>query len=240
MKKLSLISLMIVLTSIAFAQDDSGGASPSSGELLIEITSSPFGRDGSGVLLSENSQSSGTTLLNFGQFRARYFLNEQLVPRLGIWFAIDDNQDGLSTPDVTETVSQFMFTPGIEYHFINESGFTSYAALDVLIMSRSAERLSLTDSDVTGAIVNPSSISSPNANINFNNRGFFGVGAMGAVGADYHFSSRFYMGAEIGFYFVTGTTSDVEIDGTLYQEGIKFFDAGVETRNSFRIGFKLF
>ncbi|WP_425390843.1 hypothetical protein [Ekhidna sp.] len=237
MQKLLLVSLMIFLTSAISAQDDSGGTSPSSGELLIEITSSPFGRD------VNNYSSSSTTLLNFGQFRARYFLNDVLVPRLGIWFAIDDNKDGMSTPDVTQTVSQFMFTPGVEYHFLNENGFTSYAALDVIISSRSVKQTSETDSDISGALPGGSDVSSiisqPNQSFSFNNRGFFGIGAMGAVGADYHFSSRFYMGAEIGFYFVTGKSSDVEIDGTLYQSGIKFFESGVKTSNSFRIGFKL-
>lgn len=238
MKKLLLVSLMIFLTSIAIAQDDSGGVSPTSGELLIEITSSPFGRDGNNY-----SSSNNTTLLNFGQFRARYFLTETLVPRMGIWFSIDDNKSGMSTPDVTQTVSQFMVTPGVEYHFLNENGFTSYAALDVIISSRSVKQLSETDSDISGALPGSGDVSSlitqPNQSFDFEDRGFFGVGAMGAVGADYHFSSRFYMGAEIGFYFVTGKSSDVEIDGTLYQSGIKFFESGVKTSNSFRIGFKL-
>ncbi|MEP0986942.1 hypothetical protein [Ekhidna sp.] len=237
MKKLLLVSLMIFLTSIAIAQEDSGGISPESGELLIEITSSPFGRDVS-------SSSSGTTLLNFGQFRARYFLTDALVPRLGVWFSIDDNKGGMSTPDVTQTVSQFMVTPGIEYHFLNENGFTSYAALDVIVTSRSVKQLSETDADIAGALPNPgedvsSIITENNRSFSFDERGFFGIGAMGAVGADYHFSSRFYMGAEIGFYFVTGKSSDVEIDGTLYQSGIKYFEGGVKTSNSFRIGFKL-
>lgn len=229
---------MILSTSIMYAQDDSGGTSPTSGELLIEITTSPFGRDG-----NTYSSSNNTTLLNFGQFRARYFLNEALVPRLGIWFSIDDNKDGMSTPDATETISQFMFTPGVEYHFINENGFTSYAALDVIISGRSVKRLSETDSDIAGALPGSGDVSSivtePNRSFSFENRGFFGIGAMGAVGADYHFSSRFYMGAEIGFYFITGKSSDVEIDGALYQEGIKFFESGIKTSNSFRIGFKL-
>ena len=238
MLKLSWVSLMIFLTSIVYAQDDSGGISPESGELLVEITSSPFGRDGS-------AYSGNTTLLNFGQFRARYVLTDVLVPRLGIWFSIDDNVDGLSTPDVTQTISNYMFTPGIEYHFVNENGFTSYAALDVIVSMRSVERLSLSDSDISGALP-PSGtdvstvITQSNQSFDFEDRGYFGVGGMLAIGADYHFSSRFYLGAEIGFYALTGKTSDVTIDGSLYQNGIKFFESGVATSNSFRVGFKLF
>ena len=81
--------------------------------------------------------------------------------------------------------------------------------------------------------------SSDNPSNGLDSRGYFGLGAYGAVGADYHFSSRFYIGAEIGLQFMTGTTQDVEVDGTLVQSGFKFFDAGVNTMNSFRIGFKL-
>lgn len=239
MKKLLLVSLMVLLTSVAFSQDDSGGTTPSSGELLIEITSSPFGRD-----VDNYSSGNSSTLLSFGQFRARYVLNETLVPRLGISFSIDDNKSGISSPDVTNTVSQFMFAPGMEYHFVNQGGFTSYAAADIIITGRFAETINATGLDVTGAIIDPDDLpiflSDPNNAIDLNDRGFFGLGLHGAVGADYHFSSRFYVGAEMGFFFITSKSSDVEVDGVVFQEGIKFFDAGIRTSNSFRIGFKLF
>ena len=235
MKKLLLVSLMVFLTSIVYAQDldlpEEEGASLESGELLIEITSSPFGRDGVTAF-----ESSNTVILNFGQFRARYVLNEQLVPRLGIWFSVDDNRSGLSSPDEVVTVTEMMFTPGIEYHFINQNGFTSYVALDALISHRSILLESATDSDVAGLSFIPSS---NNVSASLGDRGFLGFGAYVAAGADYHFSSRFYIGAEIGFQAMTGTTQDVEVDGTVIQEGFTFFDAGVNTMNSFRIGFKL-
>ncbi len=225
---------MVFLASIIYAQDielEEESLNLEPGELLFEITSSPFGRDGFNY-----NESSHTTLLNFGQFRARYVLTDQLVPRLGIWFSVDDNKSGLSSPDEVITVTDMMFTPGMEYHFLNQNGFTSYAALDVLISSRSISLESSTDSDVTGLAFVPSS---DNVSAGLNSRGYFGIGAYGAVGADYHFSSRFYIGTEIGFQFMTGNTQDVEVDGTVIQEGFTFFDAGVNTMNSFRIGFKL-
>ena len=234
MKKLFLVSLMAFLTSVTMAQDvelPEEGAYLESGNLLIEITSSPFGRD---------DAYSSNALLNFGQFRARYALTEQLVPRLGLWFYVDDNQSGISTPDVTETITEFMVAPGIEYHFINENGFTSYAAFDVLVSRRTMEMQATNDFDVAGVIDNVSPASwGENRAFDFDERGFFGIGAQIAAGADYHFSSRFYIGAEIGFYAMSGKSSDVEVDGALYQQGISFFQAGVMTSNSFRIGFKL-
>lgn len=235
MKKLLMVSLMAFLTSFTFSQDvdlPDEGVYLESGDLLIEITSSPFGRD----MTNNYSESYGLNLLNFGQMRARYALTDAIVPRLGIWFSIDDNKTGLSSPDDVITITEMMFSPGAEYHFINENGFTSYAALDVLISSRSILLESATDSDVSGLDRVPSSDNPSNG---LDSRGYFGLGAYGAVGADYHFSSRFYIGAEIGLQFMTGTTQDVEVDGTLVQAGFKFFDAGVNTMNSFRIGFKL-
>jgi len=234
MRKFLMISLMVVLTSYALAQDidlPEEGEYLESGELFIEITSSPFGRDGVNYF-----ESSNITLLNFGQFRARYALSESIVLRLGAWYAVDDNQSRISTPDVIQTVTEFSVTPGIEYHFLNENGFTSYVALDLMVSRRTMERESSTSESVSGALTVPLS---GNQSYGFNNRGYLGYGAMIAFGADYHFSSRFYVGAEIGFYGMLGTTADIEIDGALYQEGISFFQSGMVTSNSFRLGFKL-
>lgn len=238
MMKPTLVSLMVFLTSIAIAQDDFEEVGLGSGDLLVEITTSPFNRD----VAAEASSS--TTLLSFGQFRARYFVNETIAPRLGFSFSSDDNKSGISTPDVTESTFEYSISAGAEYHFWNEDGFTSYAFLDGLVSSRSVERLSTTDLDISGALPGSSAdvsaiISDPNESFDFYDRGFFSFGAQLGVGAEYHFGSRFYLGTEIGFYFNTGTTSDVEIGGQLYQEGIGFSEAGVNTSNSFRIGFML-
>lgn len=204
MKKLLMVSLMAFLTSAVFAQDvdlPEEGVFLESGDLLIEITSSPFSRDGN----------TSNKLLNFGQFRARYVLTEQLVPRLGIWFSVDDNASGNINPSGVLTITDMMFTPGLEYHFVNDNGFTSYAALDILISRRSIERENTNGPNIVGTTVTPSS---SDFSTSLANRGYFGIGAYGAAGAEYHFSSRFYIGAEIGFQFMTGTTQDVEVDGT--------------------------
>ena len=231
MKKLLWVSLVILLTcGTAFAQDDEsgGGSGPSSGELFFEITASPFNRDGNTF---------DGALLNFGQFRARYFLDETLVPRLGVFYSVDNNESNFPTPDVVTSISNFAFTPGLEYHFLNEGGFTSYAAVDIILAGRTATRESDTSPEVIGSTEVPDGV---NDAFNTETRGFFGIGAFAGVGAEYHFASRFYVGAEIGFQFIRGRSSDVEVDGALYQEGIVFFDSGVNTSNSIRVGFKLF
>ncbi len=227
MRKLLWVSLMILLVaSPALAQDEESSG-PESG-LFFEISASPFNRDG---------RVNGDQLLNFGQFRARYFLDETMVPRLGIWFAADDNAGGANPPDVVTSTFDYMFTPGFEWHFLNEGGFTTYAALDVILTGRSASRESNTSEEVIGSTQVPTS---PDYVFSPGQRGFFGWGLAGSVGAEYHTKSRFYFGAEIGLQFVAGTSSDVEVDGVLFQEGIQFFDAGVTTMNTFRVGFKLF
>lgn len=224
-----MVFVMAVLVGSASAQLDSSTYNSAREGLMIEITASPLSRD----------FSSSRALLSFGQFRARYFLNENIVPRLGIHYSVNNNNSGSTKPTQVMTVLNYAFTPGVEYHFLNEGSFTSYAALDVLISGRVAKMEDNQKGSVSG--VSTTSIpSQPNQAFNFSSRGYSGFGAYGAVGADYHFSSRFYAGAEIGFYFMMGSTSDITLDGTLYQEGAKFFQSGVRTSNSLRIGFKLF
>lgn len=232
MKQIFTICL-IVLSAGAFSQaivEPTEVLTPDAGEVLIEITTSPFNRDGS-----------GGALLNFGQLRGRYFLSDVLVPRLGFSYSVDDNNEinfNLS-PVTTTTVSQFTIMPGIEYHLINEGGsggFTSYAAVDLIFESRSAQAESSIGSSVEGATFAPSS---PTSGVPFDARGYSGFGFNLAVGGEYYFSSKFYAGAEIGFRWITGSTADIEVDGELVQEGTDFSEGGMNTTNVLRIGFKL-
>ena len=221
MKKIYWVLLAILLTTgPAFAQDK--GSVPEPGSWLIEITTSPFNRD-------ENV--SGESLLNFGYLRGRYFLNQTLVPRLGVGFHFSDAH---TTPDDVITRASYSIMPGVEYHFLNEGAFTSYGAFDLMINGEVREIESTTDSNVTGSTQRPTT-----SNQLFSDRGSFGVGGMVSAGADYHFASRFYIGVEIGVYIFKGKTTDVEVDGALFQEGTSFFNGGISTSSSFRIGFIL-
>lgn len=219
MRKLFMVLLVFLLSQATLmAQGDTGdqGSGPEAGDLLIEITGNPF---------------EGNSLLNFGQFRARYFLNETIVPRLGFYMDLNNTQN---TPDLVTNNSTYSFMPGAEYHFQTDGAFRSYAALDAIVGWNTRNRESTTGSTVEGSLTVPTQ---PNQSLT---RGYFEVGAQVSAGADYHFSkSRFYIGAEIGFQLTRRTHSEVLVDGNMYQQSTISSFGNVNIGNSLRVGFKL-
>lgn len=201
------------------AQDDSSGGWPEAGEFFIELTGSPY---------------DGTSLLSFGSFRARFMVSEAIVPRLGISGSLADYQ---TTPDKTYNSTEYLVTPGVEFHFIKEGSLRSYLAIDALFGQKFADASSVSGVSVVGSTEVPSG---SNHSFSTANRGFMRVGGNLSFGADYHFSSRFYAGVEIGFQYYRIMYSDVEVDGALYQNGTTVNNASVNRSNSFRVGFKLF
>ena len=226
MRKLFLFSVVLLLSvSTLVAQDDVGtpvstdsGNIPETGDVLIEITGTPF---------------EGASLLNFGSFRARFFVSDKVVPRLGVTMNASNDQ---TTPDIATNLTEYTAMPGVEYHLTQEGSFRSYAALDVIVGQRFASLESISGASVDGSTQAPSG-----NNFNFSDarRGYFQIGGNLSVGADYHFSSRFYIGTEIGFSYVRTMYSDVTVDGELYQTGTSTNTGILNTINTFRIGFKL-
>ena len=221
MKKLFIFFLVLLLskTSLVNAQDGSSGGLPEAGDFFIEMTGSPY---------------DGTSLLNFGSFRARFMVSESIVPRIGIHGSLSDYQ---TTPDKTYNSTEYLVTPGVEIHFMKEGSFRSYLAIDALIGQKFADASSVSGTGVVGSTQVPVG---SNYSFDTSTRGFFRVGGNLSFGADYHFSSRFYAGVEIGFQYYRIMYSDVEVDGALYQSGTTVNNASVNRTNSFRVGFKLF
>jgi len=224
MKKLLMVLTAILISgSFLYAQDDpdesSAGGTFDPGDLLIEITGTPF---------------SGSSLLDFGSFRARYAVTDVIVPRLGFGMTVNTTQ---STPDVVTNLNEFEVRPGCEYHLRVDGSFRSYAALDVILGGRVASRESTTGSSVSGSTQIPSG-----TNYGFSDtyRGHFRYGVAVGAGAEYHLSSKFYIGAEIGFQFYNDKKNEVSVDGEVYQGTVINSHASVNTQNTIRIGFKLF
>lgn len=219
MKKVFMVLIAFVFAgSSALYSQDGEGTGPEGGDLLIEITGTPF---------------AGSSLLNFGQFRARYVLNDKLVPRLGVSF---DLSNANTTPDLVTNNSTFTVMPGVEYHLTAEGPYRAYAAGSFIIGSRSASRESATGPSVDGSTQVPSGT---NYSFSTGSRSYFQYGLEIATGAEYHFNSRFYMGVEIGFQFYKNNYKEVMVDGELYQDATSATYGNLTTNNSFRIGFKL-
>lgn len=215
-KLLLLFAGMLMASGALLAQGESSGEnSPGSGDLLIELTGTPF--------------NTGGGLLSFSEFRTRYFLNEMMAVRLGIAMDLHSRQ---TTPDVVVNNSAYTFLPGFEYHLSNEGAFRTYGAVDVLIGQRIASYSSSTGPSVVGAASVPVS---PTAVIS--DRGYFQFGVRLSAGIEYHFNSRFYMGGEVGFQYVNQKNAEVSVDGELWQESTTNNHGALTTANSIKIGF---
>ncbi|WP_340153845.1 outer membrane beta-barrel protein [uncultured Marivirga sp.] len=220
-KQLMLLSALLLLSCPIFAQDESSeeegssGGMAGAGDLLFEVTGTPF---------------DGSSLLNFSEFRARYFITEEMAVRLGMDMDLNNNQQ---TPDVVINDSEWNLMPGFEYHFINEGSFRSYAAGDLMIGQRIASRKSSTGPTVLGAT------SVPNNPASFvGGRGYTQFGGRVSIGAEYFFGERFYVGGEIGFQYVRRNNKEVFVDGESFQAPTSTSFGYLNTTNVLKIGFR--
>ncbi|MGJ3234600.1 outer membrane beta-barrel protein [Marivirga sp.] len=222
-KQLMLLSALLLLSCPIFAQDESSeeegssGGMAGAGDLLFEVTGTPF---------------DGSSLLNFSEFRARYFITEEMAVRLGMSMNLNNNQQ---TPDVVINDSEWNLMPGFEYHFVNEGSFRSYAAADLMIGQRIASRKSSTGPTVLGANFDPSFYDPTNS---LPNRGYTQFGGRLSIGAEYFFGERFYVGGEIGFQYVRQNNVEVFLDGESFQAPTSRSFGFLNTTNALKIGFR--
>lgn len=220
-KQLMLLSALLLLSCPIFAQDESSeeegssGGMAGAGDLLFEVTGTPF---------------EGSSLLNFSEFRARYFITEEMAVRLGMDMDLNNNQQ---TPDVVINDSEWGLMPGFEYHFINEGSFRSYAAADLMIGQRIASRKSSTGPTVLGAASLPNNPSSF-----ISSRGYTQFGGRVSIGAEYFFGERFYIGGEVGFQYVRRNNKEVFVDGESFQAPTSSSFGYLNTTNVLKIGFR--
>ena len=188
------------------------------GNLFVEVSGDPF---------------SGTSLLNFGNFRAKYALSENAAVRLGFAFDVNNRQP---RPDYTTNFSNYEVRPGFEYYLNSEGALGTYVVLDALVGLQSA---SYEDSDgrtVDGSTQYPSGT---NYTFSTGSRGYLLVGGYIGFGANYFVGERLYFGTEIGFEFNSFMYDDVEVDGALYQNGTTNNSAFINGTNIIKVGFRL-
>ncbi len=212
------LALMLSLSSGVYAQDEGGGGSLEGGNLFIEVTGDPF---------------SGTSLMNFGNFRAKLALSESAVVRLGFMFDVNNRQP---RPDYTTNFMMYEFTPGFEYHINNEGSFSTFIVADAIVGLQSASYESSDGFSVDGSTQYPSG---PDYNFSEGSRGYLKLGGYIGFGANYFVGEKFYIGSEIGFEFTSTMFSDVEVDGLLFQEGTTTNTGFINGTNIFKVGFKL-
>ncbi|MGM0581153.1 MAG: hypothetical protein ACQETL_10765 [Bacteroidota bacterium] len=218
-KQLMLLTALLLLSCPIFAQDESAEESSSggmagTGDLLFEVTGTPF---------------NGSSLLNFSEFRGRYFLAEVMAIRIGMTMDLNNNQP---RPDLVYNESYYGIMPGFEYHLDNDGSFRSYAAADLMFGQRIASSKSSTGPTTIGATA-----------YDYNNdivsgRGYLEFGGRLSVGAEYHFNSRFYIGGEIGFQYAYRMNDEVFVNGESVQKSTVSNVGFLTTANSIKIGFR--
>ncbi|MBU2913231.1 MULTISPECIES: hypothetical protein [Reichenbachiella] len=223
MKQLFMVLLVCFLTKqVGYAQELDLGSSESSGissgNLLIEITGTPF---------------ASSSLLSFGEFRAKYVVSDQIIVRVGMYMDLNNNQ---TKPDYVTDYSTYRVTPGVEIQLSSTGGFRSYVAIDAIVGQKFANVKTTTGSSVTGTTQIPNG---NNYSFSQGSRGYFEAGAALSVGADYHFGSRFYVGMEAGFTVKTTMYDEIQVDGAPYQDGITYNSGDLLISNSLRFGFIL-
>jgi len=221
-KQLMLLTALLLISCPIFAQDESAEESSSggmagTGDLLFEVTGTPF---------------LGSSLLNFSEFRARYFLTEDMAVRLGMDMNLNNNQQ---TPDVVVNDSYYGLMPGFEYHFVNDGAFRSYAAADLMFGQRIVSQKSSTGPTVLGASFDPGFYSPTD---NLPNRAYMQFGGRISIGAEYYFGKRFYVGGEIGFQYIYRNNEEVFVDGESFQAPTTDNFGFLNTTNALKIGFR--
>ncbi|MCV9386055.1 hypothetical protein [Reichenbachiella ulvae] len=212
-----------LLTYVSSAQDldlsTESTSGVSSGNLLVELSGSPF---------------TGSSLLDFGEFRLKYVVADNIAVRLGMYMDLNNNQ---LRPDYVSDYTTYRVTPGVEYQISNNGGFRSYVALDAIVGQKFANVKTTTGSSVTGTTQMPNGNSLQT--FSQSNRGYFEVGAALSVGADYHFGSRFYVGMEAGFMLNMTMYDEITLDGETYQDAVTYKGGDLLIRNAVRFGFLL-
>ncbi|WKK76067.2 outer membrane beta-barrel protein [Marivirga salinae] len=226
-KQLMLLTALLLISCPIFAQEEDSGESSSggmagAGDLLFEVTGTPF---------------SGTSLLDFSEFRARYFITEDMAVRLGMEMNLNNNQQ---TPDVVTNDSFYGLMPGFEYHFVNDGPFRSYVAGDLMWGQRIASRKSSTGPTVLGANFDPDPAFGPNPTPTsiIQNRAYNQFGFRASIGAEYYFGKRFYVGGEVGFQYLNRSNKEVFVDGESFQDATKTSFGYLDTSNILKIGFR--
>lgn len=230
--RFTVLLVCLLVSSPLFAQDLDLGTESSSGveagSLLVELTGSPYNGTSSG------SSESGNALLTFGEFRLKFLVSDQLGVRLGMFMDLNNNQQ---RPDYVTDYSAYRVTPGVELAILNEGGFRSYVALDLMFGQKFAGIKTTTGSSVTGTTELPNGNSTQT--FSSSSRAYMEAGAALSVGADYHFGSRFYVGMEAGFMLKTTMYDDITMDGEIYQDGVTYNNGNLLIRNALRFGFTL-
>lgn len=185
--------LLVVLCASAFvhAQD----YKPTAGNVALEVNFTPL-----------SAQPIGLNYL-----KTRIFIADDFVFRAGLDFRMNSANSeptNATNANVTDeekmSYIQFGIFPGFEKHFGSYERFSPYIGGEIGLTLKSAN-YEYTDNDA-----NTTTEVSGAWDQTGTNRGFTSFGVNALAGADFYFTKKFYLGAEIGFGVQSVSHKEVE------------------------------
>jgi len=182
--------LMVCVTAFTKAQD----FKPVEGNVAIEVNFTPL----------------SATPIGLNYLKARYFIADDLVFRLGLDIRMHSNKNEPQNADPAVldeekmSYSQFGLMPGIEKHFGTWERFSPYIGAEIGFTTKSS-KYEFTDNKTAA-----NSYEIKGAWNNGSNRAFSTFGINIIAGADFYFTKKFYLGTEIGFGYAATSNKEVE------------------------------
>jgi len=193
MRKLSVLFVSLCVSIASFAQ-------PQAGNVAVEINFDPFG--------------ALSPVFSAEEVRVRYFLSDNMAVRGTLHFSMNSEKDGLYDNDNSlfrtdkERTMMFGIAPGFEFHAVKFERGSVYFGAELGLLFGNAT--------YSGTWEN-------NLGTDWSSRGnVFGYGLNLFTGVDFYLTRNLYIGAEVGFGFMSlretpnasMTTGSVTIDNS--------------------------
>jgi hypothetical protein len=222
MKKIiAVLTIVICASTFVLAQE----FKPVAGDVSVEVNFTPLGNSPIGM----------------NYLKGRYFLADDIAFRLGIDLGMKSNKsepinttNSNVTDEFSESYFRFGLFPGIEKHFGNYERFSPYIGAELGFVTKSAKTEYVDNENNTTYEIKGEWFDG-------SNRGFTSIGINVLAGADFYFTPRMYLGAEIGFGFKTISWGEVEetVGTTTEKTSIKesSTEIGFNYNPAIRLGF---
>ncbi|MCD4698794.1 MAG: hypothetical protein K8S16_21390 [Bacteroidales bacterium] len=221
-KVIAILVLVILIASYVSAQD----FKPVAGNVAVEVNFTPL--------------SAAPIGLNY--LKMRYFIANDLVFRLGVDIRMHSAKSepvNFNNPNLNDEVkmsySQFGVFPGFEKHFGNWERFSPYIGTEIGFTIKGAKS-EYTDNDAKQTYETKGAWDD-----NGSQRGFMAINFNALCGADFYFTKKIYLGAEIGFGVLTTSLKEVEqsvgTNSEVVMEKESVMDVGFNFNPAIRLGF---
>lgn len=214
-----LVVALFATTMMAKSQEmSSSDYKPASGDIAIEVNAAPF----------------SASPISINGLKGRYFISDNMVARLGLTVKslskkTIDNTDPNNTVESKENMFSFGLQPGIEIHRDVTNRFNTYFGGELLFSTQSAKTEVKSGSTTT---------TQDGVGMGVRKGTSFGLNAI--LGGDYYITKKIYLGAEIGFGFISEKSPELKWgDPSVVQMAEeKNFGLGFNYNSMFRLGFK--